>query len=161
MLVVPNGTLTLVDITTDPVTSTVVANNLGTGTIGPDGCLYASSNAAIYKVTNPAGGCGFTPTNPRPPAASRARTVARTTLPSGRTTPFVVVRNVACTVRLAPGASVPRFHVASSATAHPPGNVPASEIASQPLLPNIPAGTGMNTCTSLAAVARRLVTVSS
>jgi Pro-kumamolisin, activation domain/Bacterial Ig-like domain (group 1) len=66
LLVVPNGTLTLVDITTTPFSSSVLANNLGVGTIGPDGCLYATDNATIYKVTNAAGGCGFAPTNPSP-----------------------------------------------------------------------------------------------
>src|SRR5262249_4788922 len=66
LLVVPNGTLTLVDISTTPFATSVLANNLGVGTIGPDGCLYATGNTTIYKVTNGAGGCGFTPTNPGP-----------------------------------------------------------------------------------------------
>jgi hypothetical protein len=69
LLVVPNGTLTLVDISTTPFTSSVLANNLGVGTIGPDGCLYATGNTTIYKVTNAAGGCGFAPTNPSPSLA--------------------------------------------------------------------------------------------
>ncbi len=66
LLVVPNGVLTLVDITASPVTSTPLVQNLAVGTIGPDGCLYANGNTTIYKVTNVAGGCGFAPTNPGP-----------------------------------------------------------------------------------------------
>ncbi len=61
-----NDGLKVVDITTSPPTQTVVATNLGGGTIGPDGCLYAGTGTAIYKLSDPSGGCTFAPAAARP-----------------------------------------------------------------------------------------------
>jgi hypothetical protein len=69
LFVVKDGDLMLVDITTDPPTSTLMATNLGVGTTGPDGCLYASTATNVYKLTGPGGSCPFTPTNPSPSLA--------------------------------------------------------------------------------------------
>jgi len=71
------NTLKLVDITTDPPTSTPVAEGVGGGAIGPDGCLYSiRAGHTVFKLTDPTGGCGFLPVaaNPSlsltPPAVS-------------------------------------------------------------------------------------------
>lgn len=63
----PDFSLSLVDITTNPFTSTALTNGaIGSGVIGPDGCLYASASDAVYKLAPSAGGCGFATTNPSP-----------------------------------------------------------------------------------------------
>jgi len=54
----------LVDITATPPVITPVAENIGGGIIGPDGCLYASTGPGVYKLTDPAGGCSFAASNP-------------------------------------------------------------------------------------------------
>jgi kumamolisin len=67
LLVHNNNALKLVDITTTPFTTTVLANgSLGSGSIGPDGCLYAEASDTIFKLAPASGMCGFTPTNPGP-----------------------------------------------------------------------------------------------
>ena len=67
LLVHNNNALKLVDITTNPFTTTVLANgSLGSGTIGPDGCLYAAASDTIFKLAPSAGPCSFAPTNPAP-----------------------------------------------------------------------------------------------
>ncbi len=58
LLVLTADGLEVVDIA-DPQTRTPVAQNLGGGEIGPDGCLYASASSVVYKVTNANGGCSF------------------------------------------------------------------------------------------------------
>ncbi len=58
--------LTLIDVTTTPFTTTVLATDLGSGTTGPDGCQYIGSHDAVYKLTNANGGCSFLPTAPLP-----------------------------------------------------------------------------------------------
>ena len=76
LLVHNNNALKLVDITTNPFTTTVLANgSLGSGTIGPDGCLYAEASDTIFKLAPSSGGCGFAPTNPSPTLALTPATV--------------------------------------------------------------------------------------
>jgi hypothetical protein len=58
--------LTLVDITTNPPTRTVLARNLGGGEIGPDGCLYAPIETVVYRLTDSTGSCHFASATPRP-----------------------------------------------------------------------------------------------
>ncbi|MDS4041860.1 MAG: protease pro-enzyme activation domain-containing protein [Candidatus Competibacter sp.] len=63
----PNFALALVDITTNPFTSTPLTDGaIGSGVIGPDGCLYASASDTVYKLAPSTGGCGFATTNPTP-----------------------------------------------------------------------------------------------
>ena len=58
-----NNRLKLTDITTNPATAgTELAQDIGGGIIGPDGCLYMPNQNALYRLTDPAGGCGFAPT---------------------------------------------------------------------------------------------------
>ena len=54
----------LVDITTNPPVITPIAENIGGGIIGPDGCLYATTGPGVYKLTDPTGGCSFAASNP-------------------------------------------------------------------------------------------------
>lgn len=73
----PNLALTLVDITTNPFTSTPLTNGgIGSGVIGPDGCLYATATDTIYKLAPSAGGCGFAATNPAPALVLSPATVS-------------------------------------------------------------------------------------
>lgn len=69
LFIVKDGDLMVVDITTDPPTSTLMASNFGPGTIGPDGCMYTSTGVNIYKLATPGGACPFSPTNPGPSLA--------------------------------------------------------------------------------------------
>jgi hypothetical protein len=67
LLVHSNNALNLVDITTNPFTTTVLANgSLGSGTIGSDGCVYVEASDTIFKLAPSSGACGFAPTNPAP-----------------------------------------------------------------------------------------------
>lgn len=61
LLTLADGDLQITDLTQMPPTSTVVARDLGGGTIGPDGCLYAPSPTTVYRLTDPSGGCSFQP----------------------------------------------------------------------------------------------------
>jgi kumamolisin len=54
----------LVDLTVTPPSLTPIAENIGGGIVGPDGCLYASTGPGVYKLTDPAGGCSFVASNP-------------------------------------------------------------------------------------------------
>jgi hypothetical protein len=75
LLVHNNNALKLVDITTNPFTTTVLANgSLGSGTIGPDGCLYAEASDTILKLAPTAGPCAFASTNPAPALTLSAAT---------------------------------------------------------------------------------------
>ncbi|MFO1313349.1 MAG: protease pro-enzyme activation domain-containing protein [Burkholderiales bacterium] len=59
--------LRLADITTDPPTFVdLTTSATGSGTIGPDGCLYLSTIETIYKLAPSSGGCGFATTSPAP-----------------------------------------------------------------------------------------------
>lgn len=65
----PSGTgtdLNLVDITTDPVQVTTLAHNIGSGTIGRDGCLYTALPDTVYRLAPESGVCDFAATNPSP-----------------------------------------------------------------------------------------------
>jgi hypothetical protein len=67
LITLNNGKLRLTDITTNPPTVTAeLTDNVGGGTIGPDGCLYMPNANAVYKLTDPSGGCSFLPTNAAP-----------------------------------------------------------------------------------------------
>src|SRR6185312_9456604 len=78
LLILDTQGLELVDITTTPYTKTllVAGQSVGTGTIGPDGCLYVSESDTIYKLTTAGGTCGFVPTNPAPALSLTPVTVA-------------------------------------------------------------------------------------
>ena len=69
-LIILDGTtfnVRLADITTNPPTYTdLIIGGIGTGVVGPDGCLYTSAGDSIYKLAPSAGGCGFAPTSPGP-----------------------------------------------------------------------------------------------
>ena len=66
LIVCNSSGVELVDITTSPFTSTVLISSGGSGTIGPDGCLYSGNSDTVYKLTEADGSCGFVPTNPAP-----------------------------------------------------------------------------------------------
>jgi len=77
LLVHTAGALKLIDITTNPFTTTTLANGtINTGVIGPDGCLHASAQDTILKLTPNSGGCGFNPTNPSPTLVLTPSTVS-------------------------------------------------------------------------------------
>ncbi len=68
--------LNLVDITTSPPQVTTLAHNIGSGTIGPDGCLYASLQDAVYRIAPESGACDFATTNPSPALDLAPRAIA-------------------------------------------------------------------------------------
>ncbi|MEO8849639.1 MAG: protease pro-enzyme activation domain-containing protein [Casimicrobiaceae bacterium] len=78
LLVVDSIGLELIDITTLPYAKTVLIDgqSVGSGVIGPDGCIYTQESDTIYKVTTSAGMCGFVPTNPAPALSLTPGTVA-------------------------------------------------------------------------------------
>jgi hypothetical protein len=77
LLVHNNNALKLVDITTNPFTTTVLVNGaIGSGTIGPDGCLYATASDRILKLAPTSGACGFVPSNPSPSLVLAPSTVS-------------------------------------------------------------------------------------
>ncbi len=60
LITLNDNNLELTDITTSPaVNGTVLATNMGGGTIGPDGCLYSAASDVVYRLTDPSGGCTF------------------------------------------------------------------------------------------------------
>jgi Pro-kumamolisin, activation domain/Bacterial Ig-like domain (group 1)/Fibronectin type III domain len=68
LIVLDSAGLELVDLTTNPYTRTVLltTGTLGSGVIGPDGCVYTEGSDTIYKIASANGTCGFAPTNPSP-----------------------------------------------------------------------------------------------
>ena len=68
LIILDTPGLELVDITTTPFTRTqlTAGQSIGSGVIGPDGCLYAAQSDRIYKLTSSSGACSFVPTNPGP-----------------------------------------------------------------------------------------------
>jgi kumamolisin len=55
--------LKLADITTNPPALTeLLTTGASSGTVGPDGCLYISNGATIFKLTTATGACGFATT---------------------------------------------------------------------------------------------------
>lgn len=99
-------TLYLIDLTTSPVTRAALADHLGTGTIGADGCLYSSTPDAVHKLTPASGACDFATSNPTPalgldprltspdPAQGTTLTlqarVAHASVPAGTTVRFLI-----------------------------------------------------------------------
>ena len=52
--------LRLTDLTADPVTNTAIAHGIGSGVIGPDGCLYTVvAGTTLYRLRNSDGPCRF------------------------------------------------------------------------------------------------------
>ena len=67
LITLNDGKLKLTDITTSPpATVAELTNNIGGGVIGPDGCLYMPNQSALYRLTDPSGGCSFLPTSAKP-----------------------------------------------------------------------------------------------
>jgi pro-kumamolisin-like protein/Big-like domain-containing protein len=95
LLVHSNNALKLVDITTNPFTTTVLANGaIATGTIGPDGCLYAGASDTIFRLAPSAGPCSFVPTNPAPSLDLSPINVSPNPLQGTSTTFTATLRNV-------------------------------------------------------------------
>ena len=70
----PSG-LALVDLASHA--STPLTNGgIGSGVIGPDGCLYATATDTIFKLAPSSGGCGFAATNPAPALTLSPATVS-------------------------------------------------------------------------------------
>jgi len=65
LITLNGGRLKLTNIATNIVTAELTENT-GGGIIGPDGCLYMPNQNALYKLTDPTGGCSFLPTNAKP-----------------------------------------------------------------------------------------------
>jgi hypothetical protein len=62
--------LQLVDITTPvPTVTPLTLAGISSGTIGPDGCLYAAASDTVYKISPSDGACRFNATNPAPALA--------------------------------------------------------------------------------------------
>ncbi len=77
LITLQNGNLQLTDITTNPPTITAtMTSGVGGGIIGPDGCLYMPNQNALYKLTDPTGGCSFLPTNAAPSITLTPTTVS-------------------------------------------------------------------------------------
>lgn len=66
LLTLSSQGLELVDITTNPPIKTLLANSLGGGEIGPDGCLYSPIETVVYRLTDSTGSCRFASATPRP-----------------------------------------------------------------------------------------------
>jgi hypothetical protein len=64
LLITTAAGLELVDIATQ--THTLLAQNLGGGEIGPDGCLYSPIGSGLFKLTDSTGGCSFTSSGASP-----------------------------------------------------------------------------------------------
>jgi len=86
--------LNLVDITTSPVQVTTLAHDIGSGTIGADGCLYSATTDTVYRIAPASGGCGFATTNPAPALALDPRTVAPNPTQGSTQTLMAEFRNV-------------------------------------------------------------------
>jgi len=67
------------DLTTNPASQSVtIVNNAGFGNLifGPDGCVYAAENNAVYKITDTTGGCSYTAATPAPALVLNPNTVS-------------------------------------------------------------------------------------
>ncbi len=99
LIVLQGSTIRLADITTDPPTYTdLILNGAGSGTIGPDGCLYVSSVDTVYKLAPAAGGCGFAPSNAGPLLALSPLVVTPNPAQGTTKTFTASVRNIAAPV---------------------------------------------------------------
>lgn len=67
--------LNLVDLATSPHPVATLAHDTGSGTIGPDGCLYTTGLDTVYKLVPESGVCDFATTNPSPALALTPRVV--------------------------------------------------------------------------------------
>ena len=79
LIILDSTGVQLVDITTSPPytkTLLIPGTGVGTGVIGPDGCLYTTEGDTIYKLSTAAGTCSFVPTNPGPALSLAPATVA-------------------------------------------------------------------------------------
>jgi kumamolisin len=76
LLTLSSQGLELVDITLNPPARTLLASNLGGGEIGPDGCLYSPIENVVYRLTNPAGTCGFVPAGTNPSLSLAPRVIS-------------------------------------------------------------------------------------
>lgn len=94
LLVQPDNDLTLVDVTTDPPTSTLISNETPVGVVGPDGCLYAGYSSAVYKITNASGGCDFVPSTATPSLSLSPSVVSPDPSQATSTTLTATFRNV-------------------------------------------------------------------
>ncbi len=69
--------LQLVDISgPTPTMTPLTLTAMSSGTIGPDGCLYATASDTVYKITPDSGACRFSATNPSPALALSPPSVA-------------------------------------------------------------------------------------
>jgi hypothetical protein len=87
--------LEIFDITTSPAGRTVIAHDVGSGVIGPDGCLYASRSDTIYRVGRSDGACGFDPSGAVPLLTLEPAAVSPDPLQGSELTFTVTFRNVA------------------------------------------------------------------
>jgi len=87
--------LNLVDITTDPPQVTTLAHDIGSGTIGPDGCLYAALQDGVYRIAPESGVCDFATTNPSPALDLSPRTIAPNPVQGSAITLTATFRNIA------------------------------------------------------------------
>ncbi len=96
LIVCDTNGIELVDITTTPFTPTVLISSgtAGSGSIGPDGCLYTSGQDTVYKLTVSDGSCGFVPTNPAPALALSPATVSPNPLQGSTQTFTATFKNV-------------------------------------------------------------------
>jgi hypothetical protein len=94
LLVVPNGNLTLVDLTATPVTATQLGTGLSAGINGPDGCQYAAVSDTVYRLTPSSGVCTFSPVNPSPQLALSADSPNGEAVQGAPQTVTAVLRNL-------------------------------------------------------------------
>jgi kumamolisin len=87
--------LNVVDLTTQPPAVTTLAHNLGSGTIGPDGCLYSATADTIYRLAPESGLCDFAATNPSPALALSPRVIAPNPQQGSTLTLTATFRNLA------------------------------------------------------------------
>jgi kumamolisin len=89
--------LKLTDISASPPTSTLLAQNLGGGRTGPDGCLYSSSSdgTTVYKLSDADGSCHFATTAASPTLALAPVTVTPNALQGTAQTFTASLRNLA------------------------------------------------------------------
>ncbi|MFO1303860.1 MAG: choice-of-anchor U domain-containing protein [Burkholderiales bacterium] len=67
LIVLQGSKIRLANITTNPPTFTdLIDNGLGSGIVGPDGCLYIGALNAVWKLSLSSGGCGFATSVPVP-----------------------------------------------------------------------------------------------
>src|SRR5205085_12159090 len=91
-----DGTITRIDLTTNPPTLTDIAVGGSRGdfsAVGPDGCLYATQTDRIVKLTNADGTCSLIPTSAAAQLSLAPTTQSQTV--GAQATLTATVRNVA------------------------------------------------------------------